>query len=85
MEMKLNFIEQIITGLFHTTKLTIEVAFLHQHHIIHRDLKPSNILVKNNKLKLCDFGCSKQIIGSEENHHSTPLVTSRFYRKDEYI
>lgn len=57
------------------------MSFLHSHQIIHRDLKPSNILLSaDSKAKLCDFGCSKRIEGSMENHRSTPLVTSRFYR-----
>lgn len=50
---------------------------------MHRDIKPSNILLLEKpsmQAKLCDFGCSKQIVGSIENHRSTPLVTSRFYR-----
>ena len=38
------------------------VYFLHQNNIIHRDIKPENILVgENDLLKLCDFGCSKEL------------------------
>lgn len=32
---------------------------LHKLKIIHRDLKPGNILLKDGKVKLCDFGISK--------------------------
>ncbi|KAK8813475.1 hypothetical protein WA556_000053 [Blastocystis sp. ATCC 50177/Nand II] len=65
-----------------------EVAYLHSLHIMHRDIKPSNILLLEKpsmQAKLCDFGCSKQIVGSIENHRSTPLVTSRFYRAPELL
>jgi serine/threonine protein kinase len=34
------------------------VAYCHSKSIYHRDLKPENILIKNNTLKLCDFGLS---------------------------
>ncbi len=31
---------------------------LWEKKILHQDLKPENILIKNNKLKLADFGFS---------------------------
>lgn len=35
------------------------VAFCHQKGVTHRDIKPSNLMIdKNDRLKLCDFGCS---------------------------
>lgn len=80
LDLKLNYIQQLIAGSFRFQISGIEVAHLHKLHILHRDLKPSNILVQNNRLKVCDFGCSKIIEGTSEQHRSTPLVTSRFYR-----
>ena len=37
------------------------VSYLHKKDIIHRDLKPANILLKENKVKICDFGGAKII------------------------
>jgi serine/threonine protein kinase len=31
-------------------------------NILHRDLKPANILLKNNIIKISDFGFSKRIL-----------------------
>jgi serine/threonine protein kinase len=42
--------------------LCTAVAYCHSQSIYHRDLKPENILLKNNTVKLCDFGLST-------NHH----------------
>jgi cyclin-dependent kinase 2 len=48
------------------------VNYLHQHMIIHRDLKLENILYDetNNKVKIGDFGLSRQI-DYEVDHHYT--------------
>lgn len=35
--------------------------YLHKKGIIHRDIKGSNLLISNGKVKLADFGCSKQL------------------------
>lgn len=43
-------------------QLINSINFMHKKGIVHRDLKPENVLISNNKIKLCDFGCSKQII-----------------------
>ena len=31
---------------------------MHSKGLIHRDLKPENVLFDNEKIKICDFGCS---------------------------
>ncbi|KAJ9442940.1 MAP kinase kinase kinase mkh1 [Diplonema papillatum] len=47
----------------YTRQIVNGVHALHSAGICHRDIKPENILVdlQNGLLKLCDFGCSKQI------------------------
>ena len=47
-----NIINQIIEG----------IKFMHKKGIVHRDIKPDNILISQKIVKICDFGCSKQII-----------------------
>ena len=38
------------------------VNYLHEKNIIHRDLKPGNVLIKENKVKICDFGGAKLMV-----------------------
>ena len=50
----IDLLTQICTGFY----------ALHKKGVIHRDLKPSNIMIKDNKLKIGDFGIAKQIPNS---------------------
>ncbi|EAR84711.1 tyrosine kinase domain protein (macronuclear) [Tetrahymena thermophila SB210] len=39
---------------------------IHDKNIVHSDLKPQNILINNDdKIKICDLGMSKQLLGSQ--------------------
>ena len=55
--------------------------FLHTKRIVHRDIKPSNLLVKNNVIKLADFGCSIEGIdnaSSSYNNNTTAAGTTMY-------
>ncbi|KAM9697501.1 serine/threonine-protein kinase Nek11 isoform 2-T3 [Dama dama] len=45
-------------------QLLLGVDYMHERKILHRDLKSKNIFLKNNKLKIGDFGVSRLLIGS---------------------
>jgi serine/threonine protein kinase len=63
----------LVTGLNH----------VHKNGIVHRDMKPENILidVKNNTLKIIDFGLSK--IDSPGSKGPNALVGTPFYMAPE--
>ncbi|NXN92987.1 NEK11 kinase, partial [Rhinopomastus cyanomelas] len=45
-------------------QLLLGVNYMHERRILHRDLKAKNIFLKNNHLKIGDFGVSCLLIGS---------------------
>lgn len=63
-------------------QLSIAVAYCHQNHIIHCDIKPQNILIKNNQIKLADFGLAQKIIIKTKK---SPNVVSLWYRSPELL
>lgn len=55
------------------------IKCMYLRNILHRDIKPSNILVKDNTLKIADFGTSKLSSAGEIYHQTlagTPLFCS---------
>ena len=73
------------------------LAFAHARGVIHRDIKPDNILIDidsskpDQKLKICDFGSSKQL---PHHNYSTPesttrgsvtYISTRYYRGPELL
>ncbi|XP_004588447.3 serine/threonine-protein kinase Nek11 isoform X2 [Ochotona princeps] len=46
------------------TQLLLGVDYMHERRILHRDLKSKNIFLKNNRLKIGDFGVSRLLMGS---------------------
>ncbi|XP_040336117.1 serine/threonine-protein kinase Nek11 isoform X5 [Herpailurus yagouaroundi] len=45
-------------------QLLLGVDYMHERKILHRDLKSKNIFLKNNLLKIGDFGVSRLLMGS---------------------
>ncbi|XP_037700837.1 serine/threonine-protein kinase Nek11 isoform X2 [Choloepus didactylus] len=45
-------------------QLLLGVDYMHERRILHRDLKSKNIFLKNNQLKIGDFGVSRLLMGS---------------------
>ena len=41
------------------TQITNGFVYLHDKNVVHRDIKPANILLKDNIIKICDFGSAK--------------------------
>ena len=55
---------------------------LHQLGIMHRDLKLSNVLVKGDKVWVCDFGMSRQFC-SDKGEGLTGYMFTKWYRAPE--
>jgi male germ cell-associated kinase len=68
-----NCIRQALQGL----------AYVHEKGVFHRDMKPENILYEDGKLKICDFGLSKEM-GQLTMPH-TNYVSTRWYRAPEIM
>jgi len=67
----------------YTVQLTCALRDLHEMSFVHRDIKPENILVKGEKLWLCDFGSSRQF--SDEYVNQTGYIVTRQYRAPELL
>ena len=64
-------------------QISLALKYIHKQNIIHRDIKPSNIfLMKNNTVKLGDFGISKNI---EIFHKTNTFIGTPAYLAPEII
>eukprot|EP00001_Collodictyon_triciliatum_P089384 15772_5 len=57
-------------------QLMIALDHMHQNGIFHRDIKPENILVKDDHLKLADFGSCRGIYSKQPY---TEYISTRWY------
>lgn len=58
------------------------LEYLHRHSFFHRDVKPENILIKDETLKLADFGSCRQISSKQP---FTEYISTRWYRAPECL
>ncbi len=72
LEKKVDIFRQIIEG--------IKASHIHNPKIIHRDLKPANILIKDNVVKITDFGISYFGEEQERKTSTSEIVGSRNWR-----
>ncbi|XP_040595835.1 serine/threonine-protein kinase Nek11 isoform X5 [Mesocricetus auratus] len=64
-------------------QLLLGVNYMHERRILHRDLKSKNIFLKNNQLKIGDFGVSRLLMGSCEL--ATTLTGTPHYMSPEAL
>ncbi|XP_036049416.1 serine/threonine-protein kinase Nek11 [Onychomys torridus] len=64
-------------------QLLLGVDYMHERRILHRDLKSKNIFLKNNQLKIGDFGVSRLLMGSCEL--ATTLAGTPYYMSPEAL
>ena len=64
--------------------LILGIKEIHKNNIIHRDLKPANIFInKENKIKIGDFGISKQLDNGEK--YASTNTGTNYYMAPEII
>uniref|UniRef100_A0A8D8YNW0 Serine/threonine-protein kinase ULK3 n=1 Tax=Cacopsylla melanoneura TaxID=428564 RepID=A0A8D8YNW0_9HEMI len=63
-------------------QLVLALKYLREHNVCHLDLKPQNILIKNNRLKLGDFGFARFLLPSD---NSASLQGSPLYMAPEIL
>jgi mitogen-activated protein kinase kinase kinase ANP1 len=62
----------------YTKQILRGVCYLHSRNIVHRDIKGANVLISDvGRVKLADFGCSKQLAGLRTNSLDESLKALR--------
>ncbi|KAI8823343.1 kinase-like domain-containing protein [Fimicolochytrium jonesii] len=62
------------------------LVYLHAHRIIHRDLKSENLLLTENlRLKICDFGLSREVATTKEERGRLSFCGTDAYMAPEII
>ncbi|XP_073486438.1 serine/threonine-protein kinase Nek11 isoform X1 [Aquarana catesbeiana] len=64
-------------------QLLLGVNYMHERRILHRDLKAKNIFLKNNLLKIGDFGVSRLLMGSSDL--ATTFTGTPYYMSPEVL
>ena len=71
--------EKVKSWIYQTLKA---LDYMHRNGIFHRDIKPENILIRNNQIKLADFGSCKRMFSKPP---FTEYISTRWYRAPECI
>ncbi len=68
--------------IYYYSQIVNGIKFMYEKNILHRDIKPSNILLKDNKIKIADFGTSKL---KQENEMIRTLVGTPLFASPEIL
>jgi len=71
--------DQVKLRMFQSLKA---LEHMHRHGVFHRDIKPENILLKEEALKLADFGSCKGVLSKQPY---TEYISTRWYRAPECL
>ncbi|CAH2328249.1 MAPK MAK MRK overlapping kinase isoform X1 [Pelobates cultripes] len=63
-------------------QLCKSLEHIHKNGIFHRDVKPENILIKQDRLKLADFGSCRSVYSKQPY---TEYISTRWYRAPECL
>jgi len=64
-------------------QLVLAVQYMHQRRVLHRDLKARNIFLKNNMIKIGDFGISRILVNT--NDIATTVTGTPYYMAPEIL